>query len=194
VGAVAGLATCVVYPLLVFAPLPEAAAVVLAALMGPLLAGASWGLRYFIDLGSPRASAELAAISNTLAGALLTGMFMIQIAVKSEVDPAPEELQAVWLGLDVAWDVYVALGTILFGIAMLGHPRFGWFPAISGILIGLALLVLNLATFPEPPADAGLVDLGPLLGIWYLAVTLRVFLSWDWAASRARDQATSAAG
>jgi hypothetical protein len=77
---------------------------------------------------------------------------------------------------------------------MLGHPRFGWFPAISGILIGLALLVLNLATFPEPPADAGLVDLGPLLGIWYLAVTLRVFLSWNWAASRARDQATSAAG
>ena len=58
-GAIAGLATCAVYPLVVFNPLPDHARIVLAALMGPLLGGASWGLRRFITLHRRSVAAAL---------------------------------------------------------------------------------------------------------------------------------------
>ncbi len=90
-------------------------------------------------------------------------------------------MQAVWLGLDVAWDVYIGLGTVLFGVSMLRHPRFGRPFGISGIILGLGLLVLNLYTFPAPPANAGLMDLGPFIGFWYLAVSVQTWRSLGWA-------------
>jgi hypothetical protein len=34
--------------------------------------------------------------------------------------------------------------------------------------------------FPEPPADAGSVDLGPLIGLWYLVVRIRMAMSLSW--------------
>jgi hypothetical protein len=43
---------------------------------------------------------------------------------------------------------------------------------LSGVLIAVALLVLNVWTFPIPPANKNLIDLGPVLGLWYLAVTI----------------------
>jgi hypothetical protein len=46
--------------------------------------------------------------------------------------------------------------------------------------IGVGLLVLNLLTFPVPPADAGSIDLGPLVGVWYLAVTIMIARSLKW--------------
>ena len=89
-----------------------------------------------------------------------------------------------WLGLDVAWDAYIGVGTALFGFSMLRHPRFGWMFGVSGIAIALVLLCFNLYMFPAPPANAGLIDLGPLVGVWYLAVTLRTWQSLGWARER----------
>jgi hypothetical protein len=37
----------------------------------------------------------------------------------------------------------------------------------------LGLLVLNLQTFPEAPAYAGSIDLGPFVALWMLAVFIR---------------------
>jgi hypothetical protein len=185
-GAMAGLATCVVYPLILLGPLPDRATVVLAALMGPLLGVASWGLRQFLVLDRPRASADLGALGNALAGALVTAMLLVQAAAGMRGGGRPGAgTQAVWLGLDVAWDVYLGLGTLLFAVSMLRHPRLG--PVIGGvgILVALGLLGLNLATFPVPPANAGLIDLGPVVGLWYLVVTLVVFRSLPWARERA---------
>jgi hypothetical protein len=42
------------------------------------------------------------------------------------------------------------------------------------------LLVFNLSTFPKPPGDTGLIDVGPLVGLWYLAVALRIWSSMRW--------------
>jgi hypothetical protein len=63
---------------------------------------------------------------------------------------------------------------------MLQHPRFGRVFAVSGILVGVSLLLLNLFSFPTPPSEAGLVDLGPALGVWYLAVSIQVARSFNW--------------
>lgn len=72
------------------------------------------------------------------------------------------------LGLDVAWDVFGAAGTVLLAWSLWSHRRFHPLLALSGIVAGLALLALNIATFPTPPAEAGWVDLGPLVALWYI--------------------------
>lgn len=53
-------------------------------------------------------------------------------------------------------------------------------------LIAAALFVFNFATFPEPPARAGLVDEGQLVGLTYLAVTIQVLRSLGWVLEKER--------
>jgi hypothetical protein len=180
-GAGAGAATCLIYAAIVATSPSGLTEAVLAAAIGPLLGGASWGLREFINVDYRRLSSDLGAGANALAGALLSASLLVQLAVKDETGDGPAaELEAVWLGLDVAWDAYIGLGTILFGISALAHPRLGRIFGLTGIAIGAALLVLNLASFPTPPANAGSIDIGPLVGLWYLAVTLVIFRSLSW--------------
>jgi hypothetical protein len=91
--------------------------------------------------------------------------------------------ELVWhvqLGLDVAWDAYIGLGTFLFAWAMLRHPRFGKVFAALGMIIAIVLLWLNVYTLPDPPADVGWFDAEPLLGLWYLTVTIQSFRSFGW--------------
>ncbi|OGD17791.1 MAG: hypothetical protein A2V76_09045 [Candidatus Aminicenantes bacterium RBG_16_63_14] len=47
--------------------------------------------------------------------------------------------------------------------------------AIIGVVSAAALLAFNLYTFPYIPADSGLVDLGPITGLWWLAVIVQFF-------------------
>jgi hypothetical protein len=98
-------------------------------------------------------------------------MVAVQLAVKDVADPPDEGLRAVYWGLDVAWDLYIALGTVAFAIALY-HARWLRLWALPGLAAGAALFVLNLASFPEPPGSAGLVDIGPLVGLWYTGVTV----------------------
>jgi hypothetical protein len=194
IGAIAGVATCATYPALVVAPLPLELAAVLGAAFGPLLGAASWGLREFFTLWRRTLASDLAAAVNAIAGALFSAMVLVQLAVDERTDDDPsDEVEAVWLGLDVAWDAYIGLGTVLFAIAALSHPRLGKSYGITGLAIGVALLVLNLASFPTPPGDAGLADVGPLIGIWYLAVTVAMFRSGRWAREAEDAEITGAA-
>ena len=112
----------------------------------------------------------IAAMANVIAAALLFAMVMVQLSVHALVPQPDDGIKAVWLGLDVAWDFYIGTGTILFGLSMFGRRGLGARLGVPGLLIGSLLLIFNVATFPTPPANAGLVDLGPLLGLWYLVV------------------------
>ncbi len=123
---------------------------------------------------SPRVSL-LAAVANTAAAVELIAMALVQIAVTT-VEPHPgRPMVAIWLGLDVAWDVFGAVGTLLLGFALWGHRRFRLL-ALTGIVAAALLLALNLATFPIPPAEAGWVDVGPLVALWYVALCVRLLL------------------
>jgi hypothetical protein len=73
---------------------------------------------------------------------------------------------------------------VLLAWSMRRHVRFEWLFTWSEIVIACTLLVLNLRVFPEPPADAGSVDLGPLIGLWYLIVTVRMAMSVAWVRER----------
>ena len=186
VGIPAGFGVCVLYPALIFIDLPIPVAAALAAAWGPLLAVASIGLGRMLALHRDTYATALAVRFNIIAGALISAMLLVQIAVgETTHDSTPPELGAIWLGLDVAWDVYIGAGTALFAWAMWSHPRFGKVISGAGLALALALLVLNLATFPTPPAEAGLVDLGPFVGLWYLVVTILIWRSLGWARSRA---------
>jgi hypothetical protein len=182
-GIVAGLFASVLYPVLLFVRLPEVPTAIAAGLLGPAIGIGGIGLWQMISLHQRSATASIAAICNLLAGALFTAMVLVQLAVKfADGGSEPStNLVHVWLGLDVAWDVYIGLGTMLFGGAMLAHPRFGRLFGLPGLVIGFSLLALNFQSFPTPPGEAGSVDVGPLLGIWYLAATIQVLRSIPWA-------------
>ncbi len=182
-GIVAGLFACLAYPLAAFVPLPKLAVTGLIACFGPALAVGCYGLRRLIDLEKPLVSSALGLLLNALAGGLFAAMGLVQLAIGYSIagDKVPRPFVAIWLGLDVAWSAYVSFGTICFSVAMWKHPRFGRIFAISGIAVAAGLLALHLYTFPAPPRNAGLVDLGPALGLWYFVVMIQVWRSLTWA-------------
>jgi hypothetical protein len=185
-GVFAGLGVCLLYPALIFVPMPTPLTAALAAAWGPLLAVASIGLGRLLNLERESYATDLAVRFNIIAGALVGAMLLVQIAVGETMKGAatPREVAAVWLGLDVAWDAYIGTGTLLLGWAMRNHPRFGKALGWAGVALAAALLVLNLYTFPTPPGEAGLIDLGPFVGLWYLVVTIQAWRSLSWARAR----------
>lgn len=82
-------------------------------------------------------------------------------------------------GLDVAFDIFITISWILFGLNIAKSKSFNKILGWMGSLIALGLLVLNLYTFPTGPAESGLFDLGPFLGLWalifYIWFTIIVF-------------------
>jgi hypothetical protein len=81
-----------------------------------------------------------------------------------------ELINKVHMGLEVAWDVYIFFGTLLFAVSMFKHPKPGKIIASGGIIISIVLIVLIAVSFPVPPANAGLFDAGHLwgFGTWQL--------------------------
>ena len=187
VSVVTGLGAVISYTLLVIISGPFIAGVILASLFGPLLAAASLGLYHVLAESGNPILLQLAILFNVLGAAMFTTMLLVQLAIGHQLQSIDKEainltalrtsLVGVQLGMDVAWDVFISLGTLLFAISMMGDTRFGWILGIAGILIAVALLLLNLWTFPTPPASKNLVDLGPLVGLWYFAVTI-MMIRW----------------
>lgn len=137
----------------------------------------SIGLYHILGGTTGSRMALIAAVANVIAAGQLLAMLMVQMSVYSVVQQPDAALKAVWWGLDVAWDLYVGTGTILFALCMFGRRGLGAWLAVPGLLIGSLLLIFNIVTFPKPPDTAGLVDFGPLVGLWYLAVYVRLGVS-----------------
>lgn len=185
-GIAGGFIACLAYPLASFVPLPVRATAAIAACFGPALVVACFGLKALLDAEKRTSASALGFALNALAGALFSAMAMVQVAIGSLVKDRTifVAMNGIWLGLDKAFDIYIGLGTIFFAFAMLRHPRFGRVFAILGLAIGAGLIVLNFYTFPTPPANAGFIDPGPAIGLWYLAVTIQMSRSLAWARDR----------
>jgi hypothetical protein len=157
--------------------LGDVATPIVASLFGPLIAGASVALYLLLAAERATLAGLLAAVANVAAAALVTAMVLVQLAVndvEAGLSPAVNDaFEHVEFGLDLSWDVFLVAGTILFSSAMLADARFGRRFAVPGIAVAAGLYVLNFATFPTPPAAEGLVDLGPLVGLWYAAVSVQ---------------------
>lgn len=184
---ITGLGAILSYTFIVILSGPYIALVIVASAFGPFLAAASLGLYHVLAESGNPVILQLAVLFNVLGAAIFTMMMLVQLAIYHQLQSIAKEpinltslrtaIVGVQLGMDVAWDIFISLGTLLFAISMLKDPRFGWVLGIAGILIAGALLTLNLWTFPTPPASKNLVDLGPLIGLWYLAVTI-MMIRW----------------
>jgi hypothetical protein len=196
-GAVSGVVASLSYPALILVPLPLPAVAAIACLFGVSLSVAAVGGYHLIALNRKTVTLQIGAVANVVAGVLVTCMLLIQLGVNSTMETILADAQAggteetvrqIWsavdhvqLGVDVAWDVYISIGTLLIAWNLRRHPRFGPFFGWPGVVISVLLLVLNMMTFPTPPAQAGLVDFGPLLGLWAFAMAIQVVRSLKWA-------------
>lgn len=196
VAIVAGFIASVSYPMMIFGQLPRMLTVILGAAFGPSLAIASVGLYHFLKAERDTVATQIGAITNVVAGVLVTAMIIVQLAIRIPQldyiaqfgeDPSIQTIiRWTWyvvLGLDVSFDIFLAIGTFCFALRMLKHPRYGKAFAITGFLIAVPFLLgLNFYTFPYPPRDAGLTiwDPGPWTDLWYLAVTIQLWRSLKW--------------
>jgi hypothetical protein len=44
----------------------------------------------------------------------------------------------------------------------------------------LTTSLFNLLTFPTPPDSAGLMDVGSIMGVWYLVISVQMLRSVRW--------------
>jgi hypothetical protein len=187
IGIINGLLVSVIYPLLQFVS-NLVLGVILAISMGLTISLASAGLYYFITLYKRTITAKIGLFSNIIAGTILMQMFLIQLAIKSSrPDIINDSGKWIWnslnhihYGLDVCWDVYIFAGTLLFAINAFQHPKLGKLFSVTGVAIASLMIITNVSVFPIPPSSAQLIDFGPFVGLWYLAVTIKILFSYKW--------------
>jgi hypothetical protein len=189
---ICGLATLASYTIALAVPLPSLRASYLVFMaFGPLFCVSVFAFRMVIRNERPSIALDVATLLLVIAGAINTLMAAMQGALRISFSDLPhgesvaETAHTAWkmgfhsgnavqLGADMAWDVFVLSGVAVLGLALLRHPRFSQWFGWSAILIGIAGLALNSATFPTPPAEGELIDIGPFVGLWFAAMTVRI--------------------
>lgn len=182
-----GLAVCV-YVAWSVLPMPDPINRLFHFAFGPLLVCAFMGIYFFLCSGKPRFLHLLAAGFGIVAGTVFTMMTVVQQSMVDRVllplrqasDPAMKThlkyvlqgTNSVQLGLDIVWDIFITVATILVGMSLLREGGAIRFFGLLGMVIGAITLALNLWTFPMPPAQAGLFDLGPWVGAWFGGVCI----------------------
>jgi hypothetical protein len=196
VGVVCGIAADLCYGLAIGLPMPRMLGNIVFWSFGPLLIASTPGMFYFIRQHRNSISLQVGCLFLMLAGLTVTMMAVVQRSVFETFSAnRPEETDAVayasWkmglesgnavqLGLDIVWDIFILVATILIAISVFSHPRIGRLISVSGVGIGAAGLVLNFQTFPMPPGQAGSFDIGPLVGIWFLVIAILIIKNLKW--------------
>lgn len=197
IGGVCGLLGIGAYLAAAFLPLPDTLGYAAAFAFGPLLGVGAVGLYHCLALYRRTPLTQIAAGAAIAGSITLLVMLTTQQAIFAMTRRAiagttddsvaaiyrtvGEGLNAVHLGIDIAWDVLISIAVVLFGLAMRRHPRFGTPIGAVGMLLGLLLLGFNLWYFPTPPANAASVDWGPFVALWMLVVFLVLLRSVGWA-------------
>ena len=189
---ISGISTWLSYGLAAFAPLPDALGRLIAFAFGPLLMIFSYCFFQLLRTTANSIVLHIALIFNLVATALLTLMLIVQQASfafhaqfleadrgsvsQEQLEWIFNEVNAIQLGIDLAWDLFISAGTVLFSLSMWRHKGFGRLLPLLGIVSGLLLFIFNMIYFPQPPADAGSIDMGPFVALWYLLLTL--WIAW----------------
>jgi len=195
-GIVCGILADLCYGLAIGLPMPERLTNVVFFAFGPLLMAGAPGTYFFIKQHRNSIALQVGTLFMIAAGMSVTVMAVVQRAVFLTFYPIKPEAtnevayeawrmglasgNAIQLGLDIVWDIFILTGAVLLAISMYNHPRLGKIVSSFGITIGLLGLYFNLATFPVPPGEAGSFDIGPLVGLWFLVVTIMVIASLKW--------------
>lgn len=79
-------------------------------------------------------------------------------------------LNALDLGTDLAWDLFLGLWLLCIGVGMLRHSRLGARWAVPALALVPPFFAFNIAATPDPPV----VDLGPVIGMYATALSVRL--------------------
>ena len=177
-------------------PLPEQLLLAIAFLIGPLVMIGLVGFYRTLREQDDSLTLHLAGVFSVVAFSFFCLMLVVQQSVRlflrGYIAEAPDEatretlrlilrgVDPVQLGIDVTFDIFISLSMICFALVFSRRPGFGVAVGASGVVIALSLLLLNLASFPRPPAEAGSIDLGPLAALWWLLV----FALYFWQARK----------
>lgn len=182
-GSYSGLIFAVIFLSVALIPLHVRLETVLTLIMPLFLMVGHIGLYHFLSKHRPSMTNQMAVIFGIVAPALVSAMLTVQMSLVSfmgkyyhPLEQAVKESQiniwravdSVQLGLDVAWDMFILPTIILFSIGIMKHPAFGKVFGSISLFLGIAGLFLNIFTFPTPPIDVGLPDVGPFVVFWYL--------------------------
>ena len=146
----------------------------------------SYGLYSFVAAESESTANRLSLVFAVAAFTIVLAMIVVQLAVGAgmrEIGQGLDEqtttalrrsLRMVDLGLDVAWDMLIGTALIFSGAAIRGRSGLGLGWAIPSVALGMALIVLNAASFPWPPGDRGPIDIGPFIGLFVMLLAGRL--------------------
>ncbi len=188
---IAGIVAVACYILAIAFPWPETQFGISSALVvvgaWPILSIMySYGLYSFVAAERESTLNRLAFVFAVAAFTTVLGMIVVQLAVVAgmgEITAGLDDrttkalrrgLNMIDLGLDVAWDLLIGTALILSAMAMRRRSGLGPAWAIPSALLGMALIVLNAWTFPWPPGDRGLFDIGPFIGVFVMALAARL--------------------
>lgn len=91
IGIISGFLVSVVYPSLIFIPMPQFMQITLIMAWGPLLGLSAAGLYYFLVLKKKTVSLQIALFSQIISGVLVTTMLLVQSALRlskpATIDP-----------------------------------------------------------------------------------------------------------
>ena len=195
VSIVCGILGDICYGLAISVPMPDFLGNIVFWSFGPFLIVGAPGIYHFIGHYKKTVSLQIGSLFLMLAGFMVTTMAVVQRAVYSTFLPIKPESSdstyqawlmgiksgdAVQLGLDIVWDIFILSSMIFIAISIFKHPKLGKIISILGVVIGLAGLYLNFSTFPTPPGQAGSFDIGPLAGLWFLALMIMIIINFKW--------------
>ena len=193
---IAGIAASVMYPARTFLNLPGVLSSAFFIYFGPVLVVAFVGLYPFLNRPRASAAALLGSVFGAIGGAANMAFAVVQMNnlhyIYKYMDVAESATEKeVWRdilngvftvqnGFNYVADFFIDWTAFLWAIVMWNHPKFGKLFAIAGIIAAGLHFLMKLATFPEPPAEAGLFDAGPLVSIWFAIVTVQVIRKRRW--------------
>jgi hypothetical protein len=182
-----GFAAVLSYTGAIFIPLHETISLTLAFLFGPFFMASSLALFHLLKNYSDTIALRIGVLFNIVGTAMVTLMLVVQqtsfafhdrFKTEDRGTVSDEQLRwifrevnAIQLGMDLTWDIFISIGTLCFAVAMWKHPVFGKAISLLGVLLAILLLAFNMAYFPTPPADAGSIDFGPFVASWYTLIT-----------------------
>ena len=196
VGVIAGAAAVTTYLVKTFLPLPDAVEVAFFLCRGPLVVIAFLGFYPFLVKPAPSVGALLGTVFGVIAGAAtmlfgaiqLSNLHYIRGFIRAAGSPEAAEtwrdiLQGVFTvqnGVSYVADFFLDGAAFLFALSMWKHPKLGWWWSVLSVVLVGPHFIMKVITFPEPPAEAGLFDAGPLVSIWFALVLVQVVRNLRW--------------
>lgn len=193
---VAGLAVAIMYPARTFLPLPHFLDLMFWIFFGPLIVVAFIGFYPFLTKPRPSVAAILGTVFGVIGGTCNMLFAVVQSTnlsyIRRYMDAAESaDARALWQdilngvftvqnGINWVSDFFVDWAAFCFAVVMWNHPKFGKVWSMVGFLAAGTHFVLKTFSFPVPPAEAGLFDVGPAVSVFFALVTIQVARNLRW--------------